>query len=303
MCSASPPVTGAVNDPVPTAKEIQPLADELCTCETCRVHIKDFVTQSALEQKAYREPPPNDHLWRYLDLAKFVSLLDNSALYFCRADKFINDPFEGATGFKAMKHFWEQKEREFIIRAMRQGRQQSGQPSDDSELLREAERFVTGQRDIRQSHEPRRTFITCWHLNADESDAMWQIYSRRSQYMVAIKTTVQRLDKALGEYSDNEIGQVNYIDYKTFYPPLGHQFWFKRHSFAHEREVRAIIKTWNAIDAEGFFEPIQLDVLIEEIVLGPESPGWFEEIVKSIAGKYNQTFVIRSSNMNAEPFF
>jgi restriction endonuclease len=238
-----------------------------------------------------------------LDFAKFVSLLDKSALYFCRADKFVNDPFEGATGYKAMKDFWEQKEREFITSKIRQGCQQSEQPVDESELPKEAERFVTGQRDIRQLHETRRTFITFWHLNADESDAMWQIYSRRNQYMVALKTTVQRLDKALGEYSDNEIGEVNYVDYKTAYPQLGHQFWYKRHSFAHEREVRAIIKMSSDINAEGILEPVQLDFLIEEIVLGPESPGWFEEIVKSIALKYNQNLLIRSSNMNAEPFF
>jgi hypothetical protein len=234
-------------------------------------------------------------------LAYKKALLDKSALYFCRADQFFNDPFEGATRFKAMKNFWEQKEREFIIRAIRQGHKQSGQPSDDSELQREAEGFVKGQRDIRQLYEPRRTFITCWHLNPDESDAMSQIYSRRNQYMVALKTTVQRLDTALGEYSDNEIGEVNYVDYKTFYPQLGHQFWYKRHPFAHEREVRAIIKMRDDIDTEGIFEPVQLDVLIE--VLGPESPGWFEEIVKSITLKYNQNFMIRSSNMNAEPFF
>jgi hypothetical protein len=81
---------------------------EVCTCEACRDHIKEFITQSAIPPKAYQDPSPLDSLWRYLDLAKYISLLDQSALYFCRADKFFDDPFEGATGYSAMRHFWEQ---------------------------------------------------------------------------------------------------------------------------------------------------------------------------------------------------
>ena len=41
---------------------------------------------------------PNDatfHIWRYIDLTKLLSLLENKALYLCRADK-LNDPFEGS---------------------------------------------------------------------------------------------------------------------------------------------------------------------------------------------------------------
>jgi hypothetical protein len=277
--------------------------EEFCTCETCKSSIKEFITQSAVQPKVYREPKSTDTLWRYLDLAKFISLLDSSALYFCRADNFPNDPFEGATGYKAMKHFWEEKERGFITAAMKQGAVQSGKTIDDSELSREVDRFVTGQRDMRALYEPRRTFITCWHSNTDESDAMWQIYSRRSQYMIALKTTVGRLDTALGEHSDNEMGEVNYVDYRSFYPGLGQQFWYKRQSFAHEREVRVMIKLWEGIDADGILEPVDLDVLVEQIILGPESPNWFEGIVWSLAEKYHKKFDIQRSGMGAEPFF
>jgi hypothetical protein len=278
--------------------------EEISTCGACRDHIKEFKTQSAMPPKVYQEPSPLDSLWRYLDLAKYISILDQSALYFCRADRFVDDPFEGATGFKALKQFWEQQEREYIINAVKQGRQQSGlSPIEEAEILKQADGFVTGQRQIRESYDPRRTFITCWHTNRDESDAMWQIYSRRNQYMVALKTTVERLDKALGEHSDNEIGKINYVDYRTFYPPLGHQFWYKRHSFAHEREVRVIIKLWDEIDAPGFFEPVKLDILVEQIILGPDTPDWFEDVVKSITLKYGQNFEIQKSQMKAEPFF
>jgi hypothetical protein len=38
---------------------------------------------------------PNVPIWRYMDFTKFVSMLENSALYFCRSD-LLGDPFEGS---------------------------------------------------------------------------------------------------------------------------------------------------------------------------------------------------------------
>ena len=43
-----------------------------------------------------REPIKDSTIiWRYLDLAKFLDLLENQFLFFCRADKF-SDPLEGS---------------------------------------------------------------------------------------------------------------------------------------------------------------------------------------------------------------
>ena len=41
-------------------------------------------------------PPPDPHVpvWRYMDLTKFVWMLQMKALYFCRADR-LGDPYEG----------------------------------------------------------------------------------------------------------------------------------------------------------------------------------------------------------------
>jgi hypothetical protein len=47
---------------------------------------------------AFEDPKdPSLKLWRYLDLSRFLSLLDSTCLYFCRASEFrTNDPFEGS---------------------------------------------------------------------------------------------------------------------------------------------------------------------------------------------------------------
>ena len=43
----------------------------------------------------YIIPEDDSVIWRFLDLAKFISLLKDSALFMTRADKF-EDQFEGA---------------------------------------------------------------------------------------------------------------------------------------------------------------------------------------------------------------
>jgi hypothetical protein len=43
--------------------------------------------------------PPDDpgaQIWRYMDFTKFVSMLDNGGVFFCRADK-LGDKFEART--------------------------------------------------------------------------------------------------------------------------------------------------------------------------------------------------------------
>ena len=35
------------------------------------------------------------------------------------------------------------------------------------------------------------TFVSCWHINGNESDAMWKIYSNKKG--IAIKTTIDKL--------------------------------------------------------------------------------------------------------------
>ena len=58
--------------------------------------MKDTITIDGVEYETDYEIPNDDTvIWRFLDLAKFVSLLKEKALYMTRADKF-EDQFEGA---------------------------------------------------------------------------------------------------------------------------------------------------------------------------------------------------------------
>jgi hypothetical protein len=46
-------------------------------------------------------PPGDTSLWRFLDFAKFVDMLDRETLFFARADTMI-DPWEGRIGDRGL---------------------------------------------------------------------------------------------------------------------------------------------------------------------------------------------------------
>ena len=53
----------------------------------------------------YEEVSPTAKLWRYMDLAKFISLIGKKKLYFASLESF-EDIFEGAKGIIERKGIW-----------------------------------------------------------------------------------------------------------------------------------------------------------------------------------------------------
>lgn len=93
-------------------------------------------------------------LWRYMDLAKLVSLLDTKAIWLARADTF-RDKHEGRFPDE-MRALMEKAYETF--------------PADDPSPVKDAEDF--------QDYLLKNTFLSCWHKNIDENMAMWEIYGR-----------------------------------------------------------------------------------------------------------------------------
>ena len=216
--------------------------------------------------------PPNDvdtPVWRYMDFTKLVALLSQKSLYFCRID-LLGDPYEGV--MPASEQF-----RQFLNTAA--GLQYPGGPDKFSDL-------IIGT--LKQNQK--RGYVNCWHLSAVESAAMWRLYAK-SDEAVAIKSTYRKLDAALPP--SVKLGVVNYIDFKNVQltMPVKPVEWymFKRKSFQHEREVRALIylqppaRALNQLDttptAEGMHMVVNLNDLIEEVYVAPSSPKWFFNLV------------------------
>ena len=229
--------------------------------------------------------PPQDGavLWRYMDFTKFVSLLDRRALYFSRADK-LGDPFEGS-----LSH---------INRLTRpQWLTESGVPEEVREQILEVAPSMFGM-------VPRLGLVNCWHGNNYESEAMWKLYAGK-QSGIAIKTTFEKLAGSLECEDEIYIGKVNYVDYDTTFIPEGNILAIllnKRKSFEHEREIRAI--ALNSLSSEqdvGTYFQVNLSTLIGEVLVAPQAPEWFSELVNSIVIRYKLKVPVRASTLSAAP--
>ena len=87
-------------------------------------------------------------------------------------------------------------------------------------------------------------YINCWHINDNESDAMWKLYGPPGEN-VAIKSTVGALKTSLKDGTPVYIGEV---DYREGVLPEGNLYWpviYKRKAFGHEKELRLCISSPN----------------------------------------------------------
>jgi hypothetical protein len=175
------------------------------------------------------QPETGDvYVWRYLDLARLVSIVANKKLNLPRVDK-LGDEFEGSVTRGVMERFAQQYPDGDHVAALKQFRQE--------------------------------TWVSCWHENESESEAMWRLYCQPHDG-VALRTTYQRLDDSLPDAMF--LGQVTYVDYEgtgivptlevlNGFGPMMH----KRTAFAHEREIRKVVfgPLWPVRHQVRYLEP------------------------------------------------
>ena len=243
------------------------------------------------EHPVFEKANDDDIIWRYLDFTKFVSMLDKRALFFIRADK-LDDTFEGSFSkgnIKLRPIVYGDKIPKDVLSKL-------------SNIWKENRKYM---------------LINSWHISRYESAAMWKLYLKSNEG-VAIKSTFKRLCDSFNNYTDDviSIGKIKYIDYENEWIPEGNSFYpflHKRKSFEYEQELRAILhrlplKEDEIVLGEELFEcglnvPVELDILVEKIFLSPTAPGWFYELVKSIANKFNFDKEIVQSNLNEDPVY
>ena len=224
-------------------------------------------------------PPDDTVLWRYMDFTKFVSLMETRALFFCRAD-LLGDPFEGSISSVTP-------------------------PAAPPDL--KVGPVAVQQIDFRQI--VRLVCVNCWHAGDFESAAMWRLYAREHSG-VAIKTTFDRFKESFRGDQVVRASAVKYVDYQVdpipnwnSLLPLVH----KRLSFQHEREVRAIFtRNPNSVTVEeskGCYVDVDLAQLILEIVVAPFAQGWFFDLVRSFANRFELADRVRASTLSATPTF
>jgi hypothetical protein len=262
---------------------------------------------TAPEHPAFPRPPNLDvKIWRYLDFTKFVSMLENSGLYFCRAD-LLGDRFEGSFPQRTLARRpgpWKEMADEITKR---------GDAVTPEQLIEELA--------LQFRKMPRMTYVNCWHQNEKESAAMWKLYSETAE-SIAIVSTYRKLVSHLDQKC--LVGSITYKDYETDVVDDWNAFsglMHKRISFEHEREVRALF--WYQFDREkmaglkedeeitvdlkdlppGVWEKVLLNEFIDKICVSPESASWFEGLVSAVSKRYGLTVAVSRSSLEGDPVF
>ena len=269
-------------------------------CDGCSHILRETVVRYYWMGDHFERPNPEDKLWRYMDLAKFISIICTKVLYFSAASSF-DDPFEGAKGIAERKETWDDFYLDFFREAVLTDPGQNTSKLTSEKIESDAQRLLKDI-DAYGVNSRNHKYISCWYSNEYESEAMWKIYSMNVSNAVAIQTTAEHLYLALNRSSYITIGKVKYIDYNKQYTPINGSFWFKRKAFEYENEVRAVI-TSAKNQGNGIGIPVDIDTLIDCIYISPYAPRWFENVVQSIVEKYSVSKPIRYSSMNELPFY
>ena len=225
------------------------------------------------------------NLWRYLDLAKFVALLQTHELHFTRGDKF-GDPFEG------------------------------------SYPLKNGEDFKPGKISYSAKHWRKFVAVSCWHESDSESEAMWSLYTANKQG-VAIKTTWEKLEAAADGAYLAKVRYRDFITGRARIRIPSDVFEYKRKAFSHEKEVRAIITHYPSAGIQNGMPknsaPSRLEQLpktgvsvelsdlagfLDKIVVSPYSDPWFNDVVKGLTKKYGlPPGIVAQSELRANPIY
>ena len=268
-------------------------------CDKC-ASLLDTVVRYYWQELEYEEPLPDETLWRYMDLAKFISLISKKSLYFAAANTF-EDIYEGAKGIKGKKEEWNNFYLDFFKKAILTAPGMENRHMTDEQLITEAKKLLN-QIDDLSENDRKTTYISCWHLNKYESEAMWKLYSKDVTNAIAIQTTVGYLYEALNKDPYIDIGKIKYIDFNHRFSSINGAFWYKRKSFEHEKEVRAIVKK-PFLKEKGIYIPVDIEKLIDKIYISPYAQDWFVEVVESVVEKYDLHIPILYSKMVEKPFY
>jgi hypothetical protein len=223
-------------------------------------------------------PADDTILWRYMDFARFVQLLENRQLWFSRTDQF-EDPLEGT---------------------ITDGEWLYTPPTAD-----EPPQFRDASGDL-LSHMTRNTFfVSCWRMGSAESLAMWGLYGKGSG-IVAVTTTVGLLkQQLLPDPRHVFMAQVQYVDWNSPNILSGtfEMVTRKDVSYAHEAEMRAFV--WDIGSLSNVLVPERLPVglafaidpqeLISEIWIGPREKPWIQPLVERVVARYGLNIPVRFS--------
>ena len=240
---------------------------------------------------AFSLPNGSTKLMRYMSYAKLAHLLHEEVLYFARIDS-LPDRYEGTLphnkydrGPTAVEHY--------------------GFTNLPEGMIGPVDQALYHDRDLTR----RTTRINSWCLRDHESISMWDRYAQVDG--VAVSTDVRSLTEAFTGRHDVLIGQVHYLDYEGDIIPLSADkalntfapFLHKRREYIDETELRALVHDWiDNSNIDGMmYQPVDLTILIHEIIVSPDVGDWLVDIIRSDLARKEIDAPVNRSKLSRTP--
>ncbi|AIK16054.1 hypothetical protein GZ59_43670 [Pectobacterium atrosepticum] len=263
-------------------------------------------------------------LQRYMNFAKFISLLDNREIFLCKTSLF-EDELEG--GFTVIDEMLSDGSAAILDNVVNnllptvnkqtlEEREERNKISADVMKHVEEEPYHTVFGDIEKKdfshqelHERIKDFIDvcCWHSNEKESMAMWKIYGE-DDFAVCVITDVGNIKRSIIKNKEYKIliAKVKYLIYEDEHFKQEHplaQYMHKTDFYSYENEVRIIgydptSNIYEERKASGTRIGVNLQELVQEIRVSSTAPDWFLGLVRSICKKFSLDVQVCRSGIN-----
>jgi hypothetical protein len=221
----------------------------------------------------------NAKVWRYVDFAKFVSMLESESLWYCRLDKF-EDRLEAVLSGPGL---------EKSVKTLTKRVIEAGLAEEVGNVERNSRLTAASITELLRAT----LFVNCWHMSEVESGAMWKIYSGSG---IAVQSTIARLWESVHRFG--ALGKVEYIDYDIDDMDERLPFLYKHRLYSFEQEVRlyttkfpeghSILTLSDDLEdhVPGIPVPVDLQTLIESVYVAPGLGGWFRSAVKAVLDRF-----------------
>lgn len=276
-------------------------SEPIVVCAGCAEALNELATPVYWSGTLDLSVDENQALWRYMDFAKFVAMMQQSGIHFTRSAKF-DDRFEAAAGLAIREAAWDEHYLQFFRMAVTTPPPgYSTENMTDEEVDKEATSLLG---DVKTAYaSARNLLVSCWHSNRVESEALWRIYCSPGAPGVAVQTSAARLWSAMENEKGANIGKVNYIDFKQGFASGDQRIFCKRSSLSYENEVRVVIPNDKGQTLDGHLVNCDLGELIESVIVSPYAPEWFLKVVEETVSKFGYEFKIRTSEISETPFY
>lgn len=236
----------------------------------------------------------NKKIWRYMSLPKFLSLLLEQSLFFCRIN-LLEDKYEGKS-----------TENELMLKVYK------SLYDHNKDMIRKVsdENLEDRKESIRKniSDWSNVVYVNCWNISEIESYSLWKAYSS-DEFGIAIQSKIETLLEVLKPSTE-----INFFPAKVIYreeldqsyegSALLQPYFRKRKEYKDENELRILyvknIETGKSIlenNVEGELIKIDLNKLIENIYISPYSSSWYLELVKEVISRFGFSFRVYQSSI------